>query len=107
MSRLLVSLVAMCAVIAQAQAQQTPPPAPQAQPRPTCTRESLQAAVDSYLAAQKAGDRTKMALADKAKYLENMNEVTADQGMWNTALPVAFSRSFLDSDRCRSFSEVI
>jgi hypothetical protein len=48
-----------------------------------------------------------MTLADKAKYLENMNEVAGDQGTWNTALPIAFSRSFLDKDRCRTFSEVI
>ncbi len=61
-----------------------------------CTRASLQAAVDSYLAAQKSGDRKKMALADKAKYLENMSEVAVDKGQWNTALPIAFSRSLYD-----------
>lgn len=99
--------VILCGVVAQAQAQQAPPPAPQAQPRPTCTRQSLQAAVDSYLASQKAGDRTRMAFAAKVRYLENMSEVGADAGLWNTALPIAFSRSFLDKDRCRTFSEVI
>jgi hypothetical protein len=99
--------VILSGVVAQAQAQQGPPPAPHPQPRPTCTRQSLQSAVDSYLAAQKAGDRTKMAFAEKVKYLENMSEVGADKGMWNTALPIAFSRSFLDKDRCRTFSEVI
>jgi hypothetical protein len=36
-----------------------------------------------------------------------MNEVEADKGMWNTALPIAFSRSFLDDKRCRTFSELI
>jgi hypothetical protein len=105
MEKSLIVLVALGLLIAQApaQAQQAPP----AQPRPTCTRESLQSAVDSYLAAQKAGDAKKMALAEKAKYLENMNEVTPDKGTWNTALPIAFSRSFLDKDRCRTFSEII
>ena len=109
MGRWVVSLLALCglAIEVPAQAQQGPPPAPQAQPRPVCTRQSLQSAVDSYLAAQKAGDRTRMAFADKVKYLENMSEVAADKGLWNTALPVAFSRSFLDKDRCRTFSEVI
>jgi len=109
MNRLIVSIVALCGgVLAQvpANAQQGPPPQ-QAQPRPTCTRASLQSAVDSYLAAQKAGDRTKMVFADKVKYLENMSEVAPEKGMWNTALPIAFSRSFLDKDRCRTFSEVI
>jgi hypothetical protein len=101
----IIGLIALCGVAAQsnAQAQQAPPPAPP----PTCTRPSLQAAVDSYLAAQKSGDRTKMAFAEKAKYLENMSEVQADKGLWNTALPIALSRSFLDKDRCRTFSEVV
>jgi len=109
MNRLIVSVVALCGgLLSQvpAHAQQGPPPQ-QAQPRPTCTRQSLQTAVDGYLAAQKAGDRTRMVFADKVKYLENMSEVAADKGMWNTALPIAFSRSFLDQDRCRTFSEVI
>jgi hypothetical protein len=97
MRQWLVSFVVLGGFIAQAHAEQAP----------ACTRQSLQSAVDSYLAAQKAGDRTKMALADNAKYLENMNEVASDKGMWNTALPIAFSRSFLDKDRCRTFSEVI
>jgi len=104
-----VSLIALCALSAQAhaQAQQTASSVPQSAPRPECTRQSLQAATDSYLAAQKSGDRTKMAFADKVKYLENMSEVDAGKGLWNTALPIAFSRSFLDKDRCRTFSEVI
>jgi len=105
MKTYIIGLIALCGVAAQAQAQapQTPPPpAP-----PSCTRPSLQAAVDSYLAAQKSGDRTKMALAEKVKYLENMSPVEADKGLWNTALPIALSRSFLDKDRCRTFSEVI
>ena len=109
MRRLLLSSLALCALGLEvnAQAQQPPPPAQQTQPRPTCTRQSLQTAVDSYLAAQKSGDRTKMAFAEKVKYLENMSEVAPDKGLWNTALPIAFSRSFLDQDRCRTFSEVI
>jgi hypothetical protein len=48
-----------------------------------------------------------MAFAEKVKLLENMSAVAADKGMWNTALPIAFSRSFLDKDRCKTFSEVI
>jgi hypothetical protein len=90
----LVSFVALCGVVSLAHAT-------------NCTRASLQAAVDSYLAAQKSGDRTKMAFADKVKYLENMSEVAPDKGTWNAALPIAFSRSFYDTDRCRTFSEVI
>ena len=106
MKKHIIGLVALCGVAAQAYAQAPPAPPPPPAP-PTCTRPSLQAAVDSYLAAQKAGDRTKMALAEKVKYLENMGAVEADKGTWNTALPIAFSRNILDKDRCRTFSEVI
>lgn len=77
------------------------------QAQTTCTRADLQSAVDSYLAAQGAGDISKMALADDAKFLENMSEVVRDKGLWNTALPIAFSRSILDAARCKTFSEVI
>ena len=103
MNKLIVSLVAVCGVVAlaPAEAQQASPPAQQPPPPParaTCTRAGLQSAVDSYLAAQKAGDSKKMAFADKVKYLENMSEVAADKGLWNTALPIAHSRSLLDKE---------
>jgi hypothetical protein len=72
-----------------------------------CTRETLQAAVNSYLAAQKAGDLSKALLADKVKYIENMTEVKKEQGLWKTPLEIDFHRSFLDVDTCRTFTEVI
>jgi hypothetical protein len=92
----------LAAVTAQAQPPQTPPPDP-----PVCTRADLQAAADSYVQAQTSGDAAKMTLADDAMFLENMAEVAKDAGLWNTALPIALSRSFLDSTRCRTFTEVI
>lgn len=72
-----------------------------------CTRAGLQAAVDSYLAAQQAGNPSIMPLASKVKYVENMIEVKKEQGLWNTPLPIAFQRSILDVDSCRTFTEVI
>ena len=72
-----------------------------------CSRTELQAAVDSYLAAQGAGDPSKMALASIIKYVENMKEISKDQGLWNTPLPIAFHRSILDVVSCRTFTEVI
>ena len=74
---------------------------------PLCTRESLQAAVDSYVVAQRAGDAKKMAFVEKAKYLENMSDVAPDKGLWNTALPIAYTMSILDSKRCKTFTEII
>jgi hypothetical protein len=69
----------------------TPPPPDRV---PVCTRASLKAAVDTYLAAQGAGDVRKMVFADKAKLIENMKDVEAGGGLWNKKLPIAFSRSF-------------
>jgi hypothetical protein len=72
-----------------------------------CTRSMLQAAADSYIAAQTAGDLSKMSLAPKVKYIENMKETAQDKGLWNTALPIAHHRSIYDVGRCMTFSEVI
>jgi hypothetical protein len=76
-------------------------------PAKECTRAVLQAAVDSYLAAQGEGNPSKMSLASQVKYFENMTEIKKDRGLWNTPLLVTFHRSFLDVDSCRTFTEVI
>ena len=72
-----------------------------------CTRTALQSAVDSYLAAQGAGNPSKMPLASQVKYSENMTEIKKDQGLWNTPLSVTFHRSLLDVDSCRTFTELV
>lgn len=78
-----------------------------AQPPAVCTRADLQAAVDSYVAAQKAGDASKLAFADNAVLKENMGDVAKGDALWNKPLPIALSRSFLDATRCKTFTEVI
>jgi hypothetical protein len=72
-----------------------------------CTRSMLQAATDSYIAAQTAGALSKISLAPKAKFIENMTETTQEKGLWNTPLPVALHRSIYDVGRCKTFTEVI
>lgn len=72
-----------------------------------CTRQALQAAVDSYLEAQERGDPALMPLAPQADFRENMAPVGREQGLWNTPLPIGFHRSILDVDSCRTFTEVI
>jgi hypothetical protein len=113
MFRKLLTLAALSVIAIQAQAAApgavsggnfTPPPPDRV---PVCTRASLQAAVETYLAAQTAGDGSKMTFAGNAKVLENMSDVAPDKGLWNTKLPIAFSRSFYDARRCKTFSEVI
>jgi hypothetical protein len=104
--KLFVLMTALACVCLQIQAVAQAPPAP-APPHAPCTRPQLQDAVDSYLAAQQAGDRGKMSFTEKPKLAENMNEIAPEAGHWNKAMPIAFSRSFLDVDRCKTFSEVI
>ncbi len=67
----------------------------------------LQAAAASYIAAQTAGDISKMSLAEKVKYQENMIPTTKEKGLWNTALPIAHHLSIYDVARCKTFTEVI
>ena len=83
------------------------PPQQQVQPPAVCTRAELKAATDDYIAAQRSGDVAKMALADNAILKENMSDVAKTAGLWNKALPIALSRSFLDATRCKTFTEVI
>jgi len=77
------------------------------EPEPECDRAMLMAATDTYIAAQEAGDLSKMALAEKVKFRENMSETTKDKGLWNTPLKIAFHRSIYDTVRCKTFTEVI
>jgi len=67
----------------------------------------LQKAAASYIAAQEAGDLSKMSLAPDAKFKQDMSEIAKDKGLWNTALPIALHNSIYDVGRCKTFSEVI
>ena len=75
--------------------------------KPTCTRAELVAAADAYVAGQRKGDISGLPLDPKARFLENMANVDKDKGLWNTALKIDQSRSFHDTKRCKSFTEVI
>jgi len=104
MTRTLATTCLLLSIAASAYAQaQTATP----QAFPTCTRAELQAAADSYVAAQRTGDVSKMAFADKVAYRENMSDVDKTKGLWNTALPIALSRSVMDTTRCKTFTEII
>ena len=73
----------------------------------TCTRADLQAAVNSYLTAQKSGNPGALSLASPAKYIENTVETTLDKSIVKSTLKIDFSRSLLDTTICESFTEVI
>ncbi len=76
-------------------------------PDPECDREMLIAATESYVAAQEAGDTSKMNLASDALFKEDMQETTKENGMWNNPIPVAHHKSIYDTVRCKTFTEVI
>ena len=86
-----------------------PPPSPYApQPdKPTCTMEQLKAATATYVEGQKKGSLAALPLHEKAEYLQDMKDIPATEGLWNTALPVAHSMSLHDPLRCKTFSELI
>jgi len=73
----------------------------------SCTRESLQAKVDTYIDALENGDSTLMILAPDAKYIENRKEISFLEGIWFKPLVVDFHRSFIDTKQCETYTEII
>jgi hypothetical protein len=72
-----------------------------------CTREALTTIADSYVAAQKAGDPSKLTLASAVTYMQNNKTITADKWLCKTAMPIDNSLYFFDVDSCRMFVEII
>lgn len=108
MIKRLLSLALLC-IGTTAMAQQPRPVSPYAPlaDKPVCTRAQLEAATDAYVAAQKKGDISGLPLHEKAHFLENMSDVGKDKGLWNTALKVDQARSFHDTKRCKTFTELV
>jgi hypothetical protein len=107
----------LCAMIPLAQAAQpagneqrptggsfTPPPPDRV---PVCTRATLQAAVDSYLDAQRTGNPRKLSLSGNVRVLQDMAPIEASQGLWNKPLVIAATSSVLDPVRCKTFTEIV
>src|SRR5678816_4063562 len=93
---ILISVVVLCAVLAMPAFAQT-----------TCTRADLQAAVDGYLAAQRAGNPSMLPMAPSAKYIKNTVDTPLDKSIVKSALKIDFNRSILDTTICETFTEVI
>ena len=92
-----------------------------------CSRAGLNAAVNAYLSALKAGDHTLMPLSETAKYGEYDNESQQSysfsggqmqstltpsvnkfgEGLWKKPRTVDFSRSLIDTVACATFTEII
>lgn len=75
--------------------------------QPNCTRAQLEKATANYVEAQKNGDISALPLADNAQFLENMTVIDKAEGLWNKALPIAYSESFHDPTRCKTFTEIV
>lgn len=72
-----------------------------------CNRENLEAKVNAYIDSLKKGDPSLMPLAPGAKYIENRKEIPFEEGIWQEPLVVDFHRSFIDTELCETYTEVI
>jgi len=73
----------------------------------SCTRGGLQQAVDLYITAQTKGDISGLPLAKGLGYYENAALADIAQGFITKPLKVDHQLSFLDTDTCQTFTEVI
>jgi hypothetical protein len=73
----------------------------------SCTRADMQAAADSYVAAQAAGDPQRMRLAASVKYQEQMAPAELPTGILGQPQKVEFHRSLIDPATCQSFTELV
>jgi hypothetical protein len=72
-----------------------------------CSRHRLEAAVDSYIAAQEKGDPALMALAEPFKYVENRKDADLEASVLARPQRIDFHRSLFDTEACETFTEVI
>lgn len=72
-----------------------------------CTRAELQAAADSYVAAQTSGTPERMTLASTVRYSEQMVPADLKTGALGKPQKIDFHRSLLDPQSCQSFTEAV
>jgi hypothetical protein len=72
-----------------------------------CSRKTLQKLTDSYVKAQSTGDSSKLRFAKGATYAENDKVMDARQGVLAGPLKIDFTRSFIDTKQCATFTEVV
>ncbi|MGW8368721.1 MAG: hypothetical protein ACWGPN_08575 [Gammaproteobacteria bacterium] len=72
-----------------------------------CSREMLQELADTYVEAQSTGNATVLPLAAASYYGENDVPMDIAEGVLAEALPVDFTRSFLDTTLCATFTELV
>jgi hypothetical protein len=65
-----------------------------------CSRESLNAVTDKFLAALEAHNPSSLPLASGVRYTENGIEVPVGKGSWETAGKLLFKRGMVDTQKC-------
>jgi len=73
----------------------------------SCSRPGLQQAVDLYLAAQSAGDLSRLPLAKGIGYWENAAPADIRTGFITKAMKIDHHRSIFDTSTCQSFTELV
>ncbi|RDL37668.1 Uncharacterized protein BP5553_05101 [Venustampulla echinocandica] len=73
-----------------------------------CSREMLQAATASLIAAQTAGSSSGItALSDTVTYTQNAKAATISTGILSQALKIDHNRSSYDTTQCATYTELI
>ena len=72
-----------------------------------CSRDTLHALADAYVKAQTDGHPGLLPLAGGATYAENDQAVDIGTGVLAGPLKVDFTRSFLDTTQCATFTELV
>jgi len=75
--------------------------------RADCSRGMLRKLADTYVKAQSAGRPALLPLARGATYAENDQAMDIGKGVVAGALKVDFTRSFLDTTQCATFTELV
>jgi hypothetical protein len=75
--------------------------------RAQCSREMLEQLTQTYVQAQTDGQVGLLPLANGASYAENDQAMAIGEGVLAGALKVDFTRSFLDTTQCATFTELV
>ena len=72
-----------------------------------CSRGELQNAADSYVAAQRAGNRALLFAGAPLTYREQFERADIRTGIINTPLDIDFHHSILDTQQCQTITEIV
>src|SRR5690606_33270623 len=73
----------------------------------SCSREMLQTLADTYVKAQTDGNASAVPLAAGAYYGENDQAMDIGAGVLAAPMTIDFTRSFYDTTKCATFTEVV